>query len=200
VSGVAVADLGFSGRRFSLYRDRGFAELFQYTKILAIVLLLAGIALRAGYRYLIWCSLFFYFLLDDALQLHERLGAAVAAGLEFPPAFQLRAQDLGELTVVAGVGVPFAVLLALVWWRADESFRRDSRELALLVGGLAVVGVVLDMLNMMLRVPLLAGLIGVLEDGGEMVMMSLICWYTYRLFLRRNTYAARMRPDPALLA
>jgi hypothetical protein len=189
-----VADLGFSDNRFSLYQDAGFGELYQYPKTFLIVLLLIGLSLRPARRsYLIWAGLFLYLLLDDSLRLHERLGRTVAGQLEYIPGLQLRAQDFGELTVLAVVGLLFAVFLALAWQRSDRDFRRDSKYLTLLVGCLALFGVVLDMVHVIVRAREAAGAIGLLgvtaigllEDGGELVAMSLVCWYTYKLFLRR---------------
>jgi hypothetical protein len=198
VYSVEVESIGFSDRRFSLYRDLGFAEFFQYPKMALAALLMIGTSRGTRRRsYLIWAALFLYLLLDDSLRVHERAGRAISGYLEYAPALHLRAQDYGELTVFAAVGVLFATPLLIAWWRGDADLRRDYRDLALLVGCLALVGVVLDLLHVMVQIRALGGAIGLLEDGGEMIVMSVICWYTYRLFLRRSRTAPEAkRPRP----
>ena len=162
-----------------------------------IVLLLTGVSVRTGrWSYLSWSLLFLYLLLDDSLQLHERLGSIVASRMGYAPGFQLRAQDFGELTVVGSVGLLFASLLALTWWRGDREFRTVSRDLALLVGVVVLFGVGVDMLHSMAGSPALTAALALLEDGGEMVSMSFVCWYAYRVFLRqRSSTTAQTRPE-----
>lgn len=183
-------DLGFSSSAFSVTRDGGLGETYQYLKMFWIVLLLAGVSVRTGrLSYLSWSLLFLYLLLDDSLQLHERLGSVVASRLGYATAFHLRPQDFGELTAVGSVGLLFAGLLALTWWRGDSEFRRTSRNLALLVGVVVLFGVGVDMLHSMADSPALTAALALLEDGGEMVSISFVCWYAYRVFLRQSSSA-----------
>ena len=187
------SDIGVSSYFFSITIDGGLGEIYQYLKMGLIVLLLVGVSVRRGkLSYLSWAVLFVYLLLDDSLLLHERLGEVVASRMRFTPVLTLRAQDLGELTVVGSVGLLFAGLLTLAWWRGDPEFRRVSRDLALLVGLLVLFGVGVDMLHGLSDVLALMAARALVEDGGEMVAMSLICWYAYRVFL---TYQAP--PDQA---
>lgn len=181
------SDLGFSDPGFSLGKDRGFGEIFQYLKMFGIVLLLLGISSRAGrLSYLSWSGLFLYFLIDDSFQLHERVGRVIAVRLGYTPGLSLRAKDFGELTVVVAAGLFFATVVALAWWRGGDDFRRVSKHLAMLVGLVVLFGVVLDMIHFMVKTPAVAAGLGIVEEGGEMVAMSLACWYTYTLFLGRD--------------
>ena len=182
------SDIGFSSSAFSVTRDGGLGETYQYLKMFWIVLLLTGVSVRTGrLSYVSWALLFLYLLLDDSLQLHERLGSMVASRMGYAPAFHLRAQDFGELTVVGSVGLFFACVLALTWWRGDQEFRRVSRGLALLFGVVVLFGVGVDMLHSMADSPALTAALALLEDGGEMVSMSFVCWYAYRVFLRQSS-------------
>jgi hypothetical protein len=182
------SDIGFSSSAFSVTRDGGLGETYQYLKMFWIVLLLTGVSVRTGrLSYVSWALLFLYLLLDDSLQLHERLGSMVASRMGYAPAFHLRAQDFGELTVVGSVGLFFACVLALTWWRGDQEFRRVSRGLALLFGVVVLFGVGVDMLHSMADSPALTAALALLEDGGEMVAMSFVCWYAYRVFLRQSS-------------
>ena len=71
---------------YSLSRDRGFAEFFQYTKEfwLALLLLLLAIKQRRG-LYGVFSLIFVYFLVDDYGEIHERLGELLSETFRFQP-------------------------------------------------------------------------------------------------------------------
>ncbi len=159
--------------RFSVMEDWGYGEILQYGKELAIVLLLVLAAWRRSSRpALAWSALFVYLLLDDSLQLHERVGGRIAAHLPLAPWHGLRPQDLGELAVSFGVGAALLGLVALTHRDSAPEAQQASRRLFVAVALLAFFGVVLDPLHVMLDQGTLSDLLGLLEDGGEMVVMS----------------------------
>lgn len=93
---------------YSIAQDRGYAEFFQYTKELWILILflLLGIKQRKA-LYFIFSYLFLYLLIDDSFEFHENIGAFLADYLNFHPYYGLRAVDLGELAVSAVFGSLF---------------------------------------------------------------------------------------------
>ena len=166
--------------------DRGYAEFYQYMKFFWVCILLTYASLRcASKHYIAWTLLFAYLLLDDSLGIHERGGTLIAAHLSFEPLFGLRRQDYGELAVTAAAG---AVLLCpLVWaYRSGSpAFRRISQDLALLLSILVFFGVVVDMVHIAVKSSGNVDLVlTVIEDGGEMVSVSLILWYVFLLAVR----------------
>jgi hypothetical protein len=163
----------------SLERDRGYPEMFQYAKYLWIISVLILVGFRHdSLRYLPWASVFAYFLLDDALQVHERVGQSITADLAVVPMLGLRLRDYGELAVSALAGIVLSVPLVAAYGKGSEQFRRVSRELALLILVLIFFGVVVDMLHVALgRGWALSFVLGIVEDGGEMLSVSVICWY-----------------------
>jgi hypothetical protein len=171
------------GDAFSLEKDRGYSEFFQYAKLLLIVVLLFSLLMKtrvAGYA--LWSLLFFYLLLDDAYSLHEVLGEQVASGLAYVPAFGLRAQDFGELTVSAFVAVIFLIPIALLCKRGIEEFRQVSMHLVALLIALAVFGILVDMLHVAIDMGWkITFLLGVAEDGGEMLVISIMACYAFLL-------------------
>ena len=173
---------------YSLVRDRGYPEVFQYIKELWIIVLLLSVYLktRAG-GYVAWSLLFGYLLFDDAMQIHEKLGGVIGAHLHLVPFAGLRGQDFGELIVSALAG---ALLLTLIGWfylRGAETCKRSTRHLLLLLFSVAFFGVVVDALHMMLRMGGKLNLFwGVVEDGGEMVAISCIAWYLFLLNVRQG--------------
>src|SRR6056297_2813733 len=86
--------------RFSLGFERGYSEVYQYIKFFWIAAILSwfGLKKREALYYVV-ALLFFYFLFDDSLQIHERMGGFVVELLNIQEAFGLRGQDYGELIV-----------------------------------------------------------------------------------------------------
>jgi hypothetical protein len=186
-----VSDLGLSNPVFSLAQEQGLAEIFQYLKFLCTALLLLVISRRqSNLSYLSWSALFLYLLLDDSLQLHERGGAQLAAYIsrDFALAVRLRVRDVGELIVALAAGLGFLGIIATAWHRGGDEFREFSRRLIVLLALLFLFGVVTDMVHEMVRRGVLAASLQVLEDGGEMIVMSVVCWYVYQ-------FGFRVRPD-----
>lgn len=173
--------------QFLITQDGGYAEQFQYAKLLLIVLGLGLLAIRHRSQiFLAWTGIFLYILLDDALELHERWGAVLDRGGHLPMIGSLRGQDLGEILIFASIGIIF--LLSLVWsYRTErhQANRRTSIHLFVLLLLLAVFGAVVDMAHMAVSAiasPLwLQRIFTILEDGGEMVVVSLIAAFLYRL-------------------
>ena len=172
---------------YSLSRDNGYAEFFQYVKFLWIILLLIGIAksTRAA-GYIAWTLLFIYFLADDAFQFHENLGRNIARNLDFVPPMSIRLQDVGELIVTAIAGAIIFPLLILAYWRGSMLFRKVSVDLVMFLAVLVFVGVVVDLVHEAVGAE---GMLDhlffrILEEGGEMIVVSFTLWYTFLLSLR----------------
>jgi len=166
---------------FSLERDGSYSEVFEYAKLLWVAVLLVVLARRQrSWSYLPPALLVVYLLVDDAVALHESLGGTLTDRLGFEARFGLRAKDFGELAVSAAAGLLFLPALALAYWRAAPPVRRTLLDFALLLGVLVFFAVAVDMLHS------LAGpagfwyrAIGVLEDGGELVTLSVLVWYAF---------------------
>ncbi|AFZ18051.1 hypothetical protein [Allocoleopsis franciscana] len=171
-----------SNPSFSLDQERGYSEIFQYIKEYWIALLLGALAVKQrSALYLGWSLLFFYLLLDDSLTIHEILGAIISEKLDLQAVFNLRALDFGELIVSAGVGLFFLFFLAIAYRFASRIPRETSKSLIIMFLVLAVFGIAVDMLHSMLRFSLFwEPLLAMLEDGGEMVVMSVIAWFVYK--------------------
>jgi len=166
----------------SLEKDRGYSEVYQYIKEFWIVLLLMMLLIKnrvIGYG--VWAVLFAYVLFDDALSIHETLGAYVSQKLDIDAAFGLRAKDFGELIVSAIAAVILLSPLILLYRHGAPAFRQASRHLLMLLLSLAFFGIFVDMLHVIFRGGRLDGVFVMLEEGGEMAVMSLIVGYTFLL-------------------
>jgi hypothetical protein len=173
---------------FSVTEDHSYPELYQYIKEFWCILLLALIAFRnREISYGGWVVFFVYLLADDSLQIHEQGGAAVASYFQYSPFLGLRAKDFGELTVSLLAALVLLLLLSWAYWKGADRFRKLSQDLVIFIIGLVFFGVFVDMLHIMVYsmsgfgnvLRLLGGILGITEDGGEMLVMSILVVYLF---------------------
>jgi hypothetical protein len=177
---------------FSISADLGLGESFQYVKELWIALLLGALVIRYGKKaYLGWSLLFGYLLLDDMLGFHEGFGALGEKYFHLPAALQmfprLRISDLFELGSSAIIGSVVLVLLFVFYRRSAPDVRMTQNVIFVLFALLIGFGVALDFFDRFFSSRMIAELLKLIEDGGEMLVMSLICWYSFVLFERYST-------------
>lgn len=180
--------------RFGLIEDWSYGESFNYLKELSIVVLLVYMAFRRrSYAYLVWAAVFTYILADDSTQIHERMGEILAAGLGFTAVNAWRAVDFGELL---WFGLSGTVMLSGIFYGYRIGGRAE-REMATMLGllllALAFFGVGLDM-PVIRMTGLVDKAMGAAEDGGEMLVLSVILWQVFtRARVLRGTDDARSR-------
>ncbi|MDO8843617.1 hypothetical protein [Methylicorpusculum sp.] len=172
----------------SLETDQSYAEFYQYIKWLWIIITLVFISSKmASKQYLAWVVVFAYFLLDDALQVHERAGDIIAGKLDFMPRLGLQQQDLGELAVSVMAAAILIIPLSWAYMTGSRAFRKVSEDIALLILVLIFFGVAIDMVHSAINLGTVIGLlIGLIEDGGEMITVSLILWYVFLMLVRES--------------
>jgi hypothetical protein len=169
---------------FSLEADRGLAEYFQYLKQAGII-----VCLLTCWRwtrlpsFFVWSLLFAIMLYDDSQSAHERVGEWLAAAWALPALFGLRPQDLGEIVFALSVGLAALVALGAALAREGAAAIVPSINVALLVAALAVFGVIVDALHVVayLGDSRWSWVLAIVEDGGELVVMSAIAAYACRL-------------------
>ena len=174
---------------FNISQDLGLAESFQYVKEYWIIIFFAWLIVRnRQFFYTGWALMFVYLLLDDMFGFHEGLATVVLEKLGISPAHiltgELRYQDFGELGVSAFFGLIFLSLIAISYLRGSAEIRTTFHYL---VGCLLLIvffGVVNDFANRIFAEDvsrILFELTRLIEDGGEMLGMSVMCWYVYTL-------------------
>lgn len=180
---------------FSIATDGGYPELYQYVKYFWVIILTIYLSRVARVpSYTAWTLLFTYFLCDDTLSIHERGGAFIGKSLNFVPPLNLRLQDFGELTVTVIAGVVLLPILLWSYWCGTSSFKKNAQDMLLLVLALVFFGVFVDMAHQLIRLGWEVDfLMGVIEDGGEMVAMSLIVWYVFLLSVHKGNACAHFR-------
>ncbi len=175
---------GYIGK-FNLANDMGYPEMYQYIKFFWIIILFLNLALKnRSLHYIPWVLLFTYFLLDDSLQIHEHAGYFFTEHFNFTPLFGLRMQDYGELASAATAGILLLPPLVWAYRKGTQIFRKISLDIGLLVLGLVFFGVVVDMIHIVVPLGTVSFILGVVEESGEMLAVSLILWYIFLLNVR----------------
>lgn len=169
---------------WSLGIDRSYSERFSYLKTgLAALLLLLLYERRRAVTYLAWGLTLSFILLDDALELHERTGAALISHAGLPTVAGIGGDLYAEMILWLSAAVPLLGLIAL-GYRRDRGLRRLSRWFLGLLAALFFFGGVVDALHAAapyVEQPTVRFFLArtlLLEDGGEMVVLSLLCALT----------------------
>lgn len=163
--------------------------------------LTGGLFALAGYHesepfYFALATAFLVLTFDDFLEIHEAIGVAIGAHPAMPDILDLPAQAKGEVIFWALLGGPLLALMALGYLRSGPAARRIVPVMTILIGALAVCGILLDLAGAFVNtrftgtlaeVALL--LFKVLEEGGEMVIISAIlvaAFLSYRKAVRKR--------------
>lgn len=165
---------------YTVTKDRGYPEIFQYVKEFWITVLLFTLLIRERQIvYGTWSLLFGYLLLDDSFQIHEKMGGKFADYVHHASFMKLAAQDFGELVASVVAGVIFFSLIGAAYCVASSETRRVCKQLALLLGAIIFFGVFVDAVHSTLASSSWDVPLGTVEDGGEMLAMSVTCWYVF---------------------
>lgn len=158
--------------------DHGLPEWYSYAKTVVVVLLLGRMALTT--RQWVYFALVFLFvvvLADDSLEIHEDLGQFLVGTLDLKPMLGVRARDVGEVITWAVMG---AVTMPIVFAGFVFSKRTHvANGMAMLLPFVALLffAIFVDQIFHVWR-DLFFGadiVLATLEDGGEMVAVSLEC-------------------------
>jgi hypothetical protein len=160
---------------------------YHLIKLFWVIILFAYVLkLTKCFRYTSWMLMFTFFLFDDALLLHQNIGdhisnsfSAYLNNLDFSSRFF-------ELTVLAITGI---ILLAIVAWaysHGPQIFRKISIDMLLFIAALVFFGLIVDLAETAKLGPVVIFGLGFIEDGGELVVDSLILWYVFLLVIRNG--------------
>ncbi len=179
---------------FFVDRDESYPELFQYIKWFWIIILLVSLSIKSrSFNYMSWGLVFTYILLDDALQIHEQLGNRIALFIDFVPPFGLRPQDIAELVVTGTAGIILFPLIVWAYKCGSRAFKKMSRDMLILIFALFFFGVVIDTLHSAMHSGnTINALMAFIEDSGEMVIGSIICWYVFLLSVRGKNHTSNL--------
>lgn len=161
---------------FNIAREWGGGEVLNYIKwVLIVGALLALFFIKRHPVFLGLAGFFFVCLLDDSLSLHERGAYWLIQNLDTYRYFGSQQAIAGELIIWALLAVPAIASLGTGWVTTPAQERRKMIPALVLFGGILFCAIGLDVLHTSLDDRSLeAGLVGILEDGGEMVFLTLL--------------------------
>jgi len=181
LSSIGVLTQYFSSYYFSILIDGSYPEIFQYLKWFWIVLLLIFMIKKGkSLSYLALATVYFYSLLDDSLNFHEKLGTLIIADLDFSTPFNLSRQDCGEFLVSAISGMILIPAVVIAYYHGNHYFRKISGDLLLLFILLIFFGYFMDIFKHIFDLgPKIHIFLSYVEDSGEMFIASITLWYVY---------------------
>lgn len=174
----------------------GLGSSLMYLKWLALIVLLAASWRRLHQPLLLsLAAIFLFFLIDDALGVHEQLGSQITRLLHYRDLWGLRGNDFGKLTFWALAGSACLIVFIGGYLQSDRRTRRIGQLFLLGIAGLVLVGIGIDLVGVLAK-QLDASFLGravrfglrVAEDGGEMILASLLVGLAYGVF--KNVPAA----------
>ena len=179
----SLRSLGYlSDPNFSVTKNFGYGESFQYLK--AGFVAACFIWLAAKFKkplFYCWTAVFSYILLDDSLEVHEWLGYKISETFDPLLPFIGLGSTAGELVAFGLFGALLFIPLFYFYYKSDSrNLKVFSQDLFILFCGLTFFGIAVDLLHDFARTgSVLNGLLGLIEDGGEMIIMSCIVWYVW---------------------
>lgn len=157
---------------FSLRREGGVSEFYEYLLSAAVVILMGTVFVRSRIRAFAFVSaLFAFILVDGSLLYHERVGLALSSYLDLPGSGSLLPSDLGEMIAWAVAGL---VLVPLLVWCLMHMTHVDLGVYlvyGLVMLALAFFAVGVDVIHAMLREAGVEQVMGTVEDGGELLVL-----------------------------
>ncbi|MGY2078769.1 hypothetical protein [Modestobacter sp. SYSU DS0657] len=194
-----VVDDWLASDTWSLEADRQVPESWGYLLLLAAVVMLVWRARAQRHRlYLAWAAAFALALVDDAFQLHERVGWRVTSWSWVPDRLAgLGTQDLVELGTWAGLAVVPLLAVVVSHRRSTPTVQRDGLLIGLLALGYVGVGIGLDMVHSLIDSHGLAVAIGIGEDGGELLVLSVLVAVLFGLSRRATDVRPPVRQATA---
>ena len=165
-------------------RDWSAGEVFGYIKwiMLAFAFLTAYVREKAA----IFLALFVVTLIllaDDSLQIHETFGPFVVESIGLQNVMGVKAYTIGPMVVWGVLGV-FVVSFTWMGWRtAPIALRRKLYPVFGFFLAIVFFAVGIDAIHELIDFPkVMKGVMGVFEDGGEMIVMTALLRYGWRTF------------------
>ncbi|MCW8091218.1 hypothetical protein [Alteromonas sp. ASW11-130] len=177
-----------------LTTDGGYGEMYQYFKegMIAGIFLFAALKTRS-LMFFAWGALFIFLLIDDAGQLHETTGEILATSFEFKSVFNMQPRDVAQPLAVALLVSPLFTLLAFAYFHATAKEKKVSHWMILLVAGVGFFGVIVDVIHA--AIPWGFGIVALIEESGEMTVMSAILAFVYHTHFKNSEYATAAHPE-----
>jgi hypothetical protein len=165
-----------------------YLNIYQLVKLFWVIILFAYVLKSTRcYGYISWILVFTYFLFDKALQIHQNIGSHIANSFDayLPHNLSLPTRPF-ELAVLAIAGTFLLAIVAWAYLRSPHAFKKISNDMLLFIVAWGFWGMFTDLAAAIKLGPLVKIGSDIVEDGGEMVVVSLILWYVFLLAIRKG--------------
>ncbi len=172
-----------AGGVFNISREYSVPEFYQYAKEIWIGVLLF-VAFRKSKKlvFLSFALIFFYLFIDDALLYHEIAGEWINQNFILPNVLfgcGLSRDNLAEAVSLLLPGLILGAIFIMAYFKERLQLGRVCHVYLFLFFLLAVFGIVFDIVHG--TVTQHRHLMGVIEDFGEMLVMSMMLAYTHHI-------------------
>ena len=179
---------------FWMMVDGSYPESFQYIKEFWIVMLLIYLAVIGKLRALFfWAIVFLWLMLDDALQIHEKVGGAAAAKFisQFLVLSKQEIYHYGQFVYSLGAGVVILVIAIVLYRYSDAQIRKIFINLFALLLLITFFGVGVDMVSYLItpiKTVLMLHIFNFVEEAGEHIAMSITLCYCFMLAISNRLF------------
>ena len=160
---------------FLVSTERGYAEIFQYTKMMlaALIMLYLYIRTKASLRLMLGL-LFVYFFIDDSVGIHERTDTWLSPLIQMPHISWLLPADVWQVATGITLGMIALLAIGYCYKRCQiAGLKRRARLAVICILALGIFAVFVDALHATFRdVGWLDPILALIEDGGEMIAVT----------------------------
>jgi hypothetical protein len=182
------------GGPFSITSDRTVSEFYQYLKEVVVAGIFLTIYLKKrDMGFLSFTLIFIYLFADDALMYHEQAGIFLRSLYDLSDTYLgalIGEQNAGELISLVLPGAILGIIFLLAYLKASRASRILYHRILLLLLILVFFGVFLDIIHELMELSKFGRVLGIIEDFGEMLVMSIILWYAIHIKREQSSYPA----------
>ncbi|HSO48749.1 MAG TPA: hypothetical protein VLQ68_12555 [Rhizobiaceae bacterium] len=169
---------------FDIEGQFGLPALMNFAQFAAMIFFLSEIKYnRRDRAFDFWKYLFLYILADDIFEISERAGRILGELFSFETLFGLTTADYGKFAFAIGGGLAVSAFLGYLLRRSSREFVSASFAIFVLLSCFAFFAVVFDVIHAVFdKDPRLGFAFAILEEGGEMIVLSFMTAYLFYLW------------------
>lgn len=197
---LSVASFVYAGNMFLFDFDKEYSLPSLYHYALLLICCFGFYRLMQFERaYDVWFYAFAYLLLDDMTTLHETAGWLLGKYVIPTELWFFSKRALGEITYLSVVGGLLGCLLVKRFFSVTAAVKKQFIIFSCLIVLFGLFGVLVDSIHEKTCATrdFLCLLVGIVEDGGE-ILVTIIIIHQIRKLLTRQVAAVNERPSQGL--
>ncbi len=184
---------------FQIDAQYGLGSIVMFAKLAFAIWLLSEIRyIRRDRAFDFWKFLFLYVLLDDIFEISTHAGRWVGTLFSFEEFMGLAPADYGKFAFAIGGGLIVSAFLGYLLRRSSRNFVSASFAIFVLLSAFAFFAVFFDIVHAFFNEdPRLGFAFGMLEEGGEMIVISFLVAYLFYFYRVSGAVARQQANRPA---